>query len=294
MRGGRLIVVAGVLMGLIAGVLVILMVSQNTPAAAAPEPTREPPSVVRAAQNIAKGDEIAIDAVQLVRLQPGEPLPPNTVRDPMSLVGMTAAVDIPQGTVIQEAMSLDREALVQAGQSAAMLFGPGLVAMAMPVGVLGSVAGAVSAGDHIDIIAALDVVEVDPEIQALLPLEGNGIQIPRSVVQLTLQNIEVLRVGPWGAGPADPTRSNAGTGTASLLTVVLPQQDALVLDYLLGKVDQGQARMTVVLRAADDGEIVAVDAVTLDYIMKRFGIVVPAKTRQATAEIRVKGSVEPR
>jgi Flp pilus assembly protein CpaB len=297
MKGGRLIVFAGVAMGLLAGALVIVLMMSQRSASAAAVPTPEPPSVVRAAQNISRGDEIPLDAVQLVRLEPGEPEPPSVFNDPMLVVGMTAAMDIPQGTIVQETMLIDREALAEEGKSASRLFEPGRVAVVLPVGNMTGVAGAIKVGDHVDIIAAFELLDVDPAKQAVLPLDGSTEQLSRLVVQLTLQDVEVLRVGLWGTGP-DPnsteTKAAEASPGAAFLTILVTPQDAIVVDYILEKMQGGQTRFSLALRAEDDREVYTTDPATLDYLMKRFGIIAPPKSTQTLTEIPETGSVEPR
>ncbi|MGQ9553405.1 MAG: Flp pilus assembly protein CpaB [Anaerolineae bacterium] len=299
MKGGRLIVIVGVVLGLLAGIMVIMFVSQQSAQGDA-APTPEPPAVVRAVQNITKGDEIPLGAVQLLRLEPGEPAPPGAVKDPMAVAGMTAAVDIPQGTIIQEEMFFDKAAMVVAGESASRLFQPGRVAMAFPIGPLSGVAGALSQGDRVDIIASVEVIDVDQDTQIELPLDGQGAQLSRTAVQLTLQNIEVLRVGAWGspssgvAAQAEQGNNKPAAATTDMVTLLVPQQDALVLEFLIDKMEQGQARVTMALRSEDDQEVVTTEAVTLDYMMKRFGIPVPAKRQETLDEIETRANIEAR
>ena len=300
MKGGRLIILVGLILGLLAGVLVLLLMSQQKSVTAAKGPTPEPPTVVRAAQNIAKGDEIRLDSLQLVRLDPSEPVPATAVKDPMAVVGMTAALDIPQGTIIQPQMYFDKTAEAEAGKSAASLFQPGRVAMEFPVGDLSGVGGALKSGDHVDIIASFEMVNVDPDTQAVLPLDGKNTQSPRMVVQLTLQDIEVLRVGKW-TGPAQNAGAGNGTATANaskteanMLTLLVQQQDALVLQFLLDKINEGQASVSFVLRAKDDNKVVETESVTLDYLVKRFKIVTPPKRGDITVPLTAKGELQVR
>jgi Flp pilus assembly protein CpaB len=295
MRGGRLIVIAGVAIGLIAGVLVILLMMKGSSGANTVAPTPEPATVVRAAQNIPKGTEIALDAIQLVQLDAGEATPPGAVDDPVAVAGMTAAMDIPQGTILQAEMYFDLNALAEQGTSrASTLFEPGRVAVSMPVGELSSVAGAIRAGDHIDILATFESVDVDTGSQALLPLDGSVEQLPRMESQLLLQNVEVLRVGLWGTGPdAGAADEKSSTGGPDVLTLLMPQQDALVLQWLMVKLEENQARFTLVLRSQDDDEIMTTEAVTLDYLMKRFKIIVPPKAPTTIMVIEGQGTIEP-
>ena len=288
---GKVIVIAGVLMGILAGALVLVLVSQSKTTSAA-EPTPEPPAVVRAAQNIAKGDEVQLEAVQLVRLNPGEPVPPDAVKDPMKVAGMSAAMDIPQGTIIQQAMLYDREALAEFGRNASKLFQPGRVAVAFPVGDVAGVGGALRAGDRIDVLASFELVNVDPASQTRLPADGKVTQEPRTVVQMALQDIEILRVGPWAASAdASGGQERVGPVTTNLVTLLASPQDALVLRFLLEKMDEGQARVAFALRSEDDRESAVTEAVTLDYVMRRFNIPVPPKLDITTDQIRVKGDL---
>lgn len=290
---GKAIIFIGVLIGLMAGVMVLFLVSQQTTATAS-DPTPEPPPVVRAAQNIAKGDEITLEAVQLVRLERGEAVPPAAVRDPMEVVGMAAAMDIPQGTIMQAEMYFDRESAVLDGKSASSLFQPGRVAIAFPIGDLASVGGALKPGDRVNILASFEMMEVDPQLQVRLPLDGSGDQITRTAVQMVLQDIEVLQVGSWSPPVLDTgqTQTPPTVENHDQVTLLVTPQDSLVLKWLIDKVDEGQARITLALRAEDESEVPATEAVTLDYVMRRFNVPIPPKLGVTTSEVRVKGSLE--
>jgi len=287
--------ILGISMGVVAGLLVLWMMMNQQSQTALAAPTPEPPSVVRAAQNIAKGQEIRLDAVQLVRMKPGEPLPPGSIDDPMAVAGMTAGVDIPQGTIIQNGMFYDAEALAESGERVSMLIKPGLVAIAFPIGELSGVAGAVRPGDRVDIIASFELADVDPSLQARLPLDGGAVQLPRLTVQTILQNVEVLRVG--GASPAQAQSGKdqpAPVPKNDVVTLLVPRQDALVAKFILDKMDEGQARITLALRSEDDEEITETEAVTFEYLMRRFKIPVPPKITVTTDTIQIKGSLQPR
>ncbi|MGI6207854.1 MAG: Flp pilus assembly protein CpaB [Anaerolineae bacterium] len=290
---GKAIIFVGVLIGLMAGVLVLVLVSQQQTATAL-DPTPEPPPVVRAAQNIAKGDEITLEAIQLVRVERGEAVPPSAVRDPMEAVGMSAAMDIPQGTILQVEMYYDREQAALIGKSAASLFQPGRVAMAFPIGDLASVGGALKPGDRVNILASFELAEVDPATQIRLPLDGSGDQITRMAVQTVLQDVEVLRVGPWPPAVSETGEKQTAPpiDNASQVTLLVTPQDSLVLKWLIDKVDEGQARITLALRSEDEIEVPSTEAVTLEYIMRRFNVPIPSKLGVTTSEIRVKGSLE--
>ena len=293
---GKVIILLGVVMGLVAGVLVLLTTNKGQIAAAGPTP--EPPAVVRAVQNIAKGQDVTLEMVQLVRLQPGEPVPPGAIKDPLKAAGMTAAIDIPQGTVIQAEMLFDKRALLAAGEQASRLFQPGRVAFAFPITPNAAVAGALRPGDRVDVIAAFEFVDLDQARQALLPVDGSYEQLPRMVVQTILQDIEVLRVGQWGAPAQQAGGSQQGAPAANsseqVLTLLVTPQDALVLKYLAEKMDEGQARVAFALRSQDEQEVVQTEAVTLEYMMRRFHIPVPPRNDITTTEIVPSSGSKPR
>jgi len=295
---GKAIVFVGVLMGVVAGVLVLLLVSRQSSVSAA-DPTPQPQPVVRAAQNIPKGEEITLAAVQLVQLERGEPVPASAVRDPMKVVGMTAMLDIPQGTILQTEMYLDRQTAADMGQApASELFQPGRVAVAMPVGDMSTVAGAIREGDRVNILASFEMVDVDQDSQIRKPVDGTGSQTPRLVTQTVLQDVEVLRVGPWPLSTAT-TQGVAEQGavtveTPRIVTLLVTPQDAVVLKWLMDLSDEGEAIIAFALRAEGEAESPETEAATLEYLMRRFRVNAPAKLGVTTDQIAVKGSVEPR
>lgn len=295
---GKAIILIGLIMGLMAGALVLLLVNQQA-AVSASAPTPEPLPVVRAAQNIPKGQEITLDLVQLVPVEPGEPVPSGAVRDPMEAVGMTAAVDVPQGTILQSEMYFDREAATTMGQQqASELFQPGRVAMAVPVGDLTRVAGAIRAGDRVNVIASFEMLEVERDSQLLKPIDGSAEQLPRLVTQTILQDVEVLRVGPWtaaiGTGESTTEEGTTTVNTAGVVTLLVTPQDSVVLKWLMDMTDEGEALFTFALRADGDTEIPETESTTLEYLMRRFRVTIPPKLDVTTDGIVVKGSVEAR
>lgn len=137
-------------------------------------------------------------------------------------------------------------------------------------------------------------IEVLPNgwVVNMAPSEG---QRPRLVTQMTVQDAVVLRVGEWpepGTGleptptpiPQDeessdesappPTPLPPATDRVEPLTLAVTRQDAMVLDYAWS----AGARINIVLRRS--GDTVAsspTEAVTLQYMMDRFAIELPAK-----------------
>ncbi|MCP4540992.1 MAG: Flp pilus assembly protein CpaB [Chloroflexi bacterium] len=127
----------------------------------------------------------------------------------------------------------------------------------------------------------------------LVNLVPTDSQRPRLVTQLTIQNAAVLRVGDWpmfeeesftvtedspstDEEDADAVvAEEAAPSVPSLapLTLAVTRQDAMVLEYaqLTG------ARITFVLRRAGDEALPTTNSVTLQYMMDRYNIEMPAK-----------------
>jgi len=121
-----------------------------------------------------------------------------------------------------------------------------------------------------------------PDVQILVrPSEP---QRPRLVVQQIVQDATVLKVGtfadkdvvvslptptplPDGSPPPPPT----AVPPPDIITLIVPPQDALVLNYFL----YANAKFTMVLRAAGDTSHVDTESVTLQYAVERFRISVP-------------------
>jgi Flp pilus assembly protein CpaB len=99
--------------------------------------------------------------------------------------------------------------------------------------------------------------------------------------QLTLQDIEVLGVGRWVKEevPQEEQDDQARSGEPvpvelpAYITLMVSPQDALVLK--LAREDN--ASIDLAIRAKDDGQQFTTQQVTLDYIMARFGVSLPAQ-----------------
>lgn len=184
MRGGRLMLVAGliVLLGVLA-VGVYMLLGQGEVAAppaaegepvATPTPATEP--IVVAAQDIPRGmrlSEAMVEdgALTISRWSPGA-APDNAVRSLEYAYGRMAKVDIVRGTPILEGMLTDLPGeFGAAGSDAALQIPENRVAYALPVARYSSVAWALQPGDHVDIILSLLMVDLDEEFQSAPPNE---------------------------------------------------------------------------------------------------------------------------
>ena len=189
--------------------------------------------IVVALQNIPRGMRISYQD-KAIELQswPNEHLPVAYYTDPAEIDDKFARMDIPRGMPVFPNMVSQPGGMLASEGSAAALFSPtDRVAYALPMDVQGGVAWAIRPGDHVDVIAALQLVSVDDEFQTTLPnnfiglpegpedtsgtLSGiygrfetlpngqpamvypSGQMIPSLVVQLTVQDAIVWHLGIW-------------------------------------------------------------------------------------------------
>jgi Flp pilus assembly protein CpaB len=118
-----------------------------------------------------------------------------------------------------------------------------------------------------------------PSVEEAAPMVTE--QRNRLATQLTVQDARVLGVGRWSYA-APPPEEEAAQGAEgepvqaqppSYITLMLTPQDALVLKMAR---EQG-ASIDLAVRAQDDAQVFATQQVTLDYILARFGVSLPAK-----------------
>jgi hypothetical protein len=270
MRRGALLLVIGiiVLLGIVALVLLQGVGGTQNPQTGTPTPTERPPSVtvLIALQDIQRGQPIPDEVIgerELVgtterqAVDQGMLISNDNNREYMK--GKIARQDIKNDQVILKDFVLDAANYLR-GSEASLFIPQGMVAVAFPVDRLASVAYAIQPGDHIDVLSTFLLVNVDPDLQTVLPnmtslLKPDGslsepfvvgvpgelppdntpinmgpgptdpYQRPRAVTQLTLENVLVLRFGEWpqegGATPV-PTVVVTGTRTAQNPNVVPP------------------------------------------------------------------------
>jgi Flp pilus assembly protein CpaB len=295
-RRGTILIIVGIILalGTTAVVFVLLRPSGQEPAAA-PQPTpEEKVSVVIAAQEIPPLTEIPADAVGTL-LIPESTLTPNHLLDPEAVVGKKSMTTITRGSFITANMLLDESKVLELGYNASLNVPEGKVATTFSTSQLRAVAGAIQNGDFVDVLISYWMVDTEAEPPA--GGEEEAAETPAEsyilLAQLLLQDVEVLRVGPWagvavapeeaeeGAPEATPAPEEEGEGEGELqpvspeaqvvLTLLLDQQDALVLKFAR----ESGASIDLVLRGREDHEAVRTETVSLEYVMTRFEITVP-------------------
>jgi len=281
-RRSRLLLILGILLAIVAMLLTYTMLQKPQ------QPAEQPPVVTRkvavATQDIPYGTLIDPLAVEL-RDWPVDTAPADAIGNTADLAGKYAKTAIFAGQIIQAKMIASPSELAAGEGPASVLVPLGMVAYPFPIDELSGVSYALKSGDRVDVLITFRFLQVDREAQAPFPLDRNqpgdiqGVQIPRLVSQLTLQNIEVLRVGSWYVPPTQPTTQQPGQQNQAsatppppaVVTLLMPQQDALVLQFA----KEAKATIELALRNPNDQEMVTTQSVTLDYMLARFNITVP-------------------
>ena len=233
--------------------------------------------VVVAANDLA--ENVAVSAVDVVQKQlPVEFAPPNAIAAPEIAVGKYTTSRIYKGEILIAPLLSDSK---QTSQLAARI-PEGKVAMAVAVDDAMNVLGALHAGDHVDVLLSLDLKNLLPLVtpqagQASSSPAGQtaAAQTPPELsTQLTMQNVEILAVGPPAGDvpaantsgqstsqPAQPSQQQSRT-----ITFLLDRQDAVTLKYIK---DSG-GTLDLVVRAPADQTLAKTDAVTLDTVYNKF------------------------
>ncbi len=252
-RGGRILVLFGIILGLITAGGVFLFLMMNQPSAQIVT-TRQ---VVVAQQNIPGRTEILPEAVSL-REWPEAALPPGAFDNTSFVAGKLALQDIYPGQIILPQMIVDKTTVNETRSNASFVVPDGKIAVAFPISSLSGVAGAIQNGDTVDMLLTLAPstgVVVTGTVSANTPGQG------QAVTQLMLQDVLILNVGTWPSGAAE----DKNAPPSGYVTFALAHQDALAL-----KAAREQGTIELVLRHAGDHKSVTTEPVNLQYLNKRF------------------------
>lgn len=282
-RRGRVIILLGLILALITVVAAYYFLQQR--AAAPPEEEIHTRPVVIALEPLEERADIPAEAVG-TKEWPEDLVPANAFNNPAEVVGKTALLPIMEDQIILSDMLIDKERAVEEGSFAAFAIPEGKVAFAVPVDEVHTVAGAIQAGDFVDVLVTITFQAAH---QTGLVAEGGAEEeaveevVPVQVLatQLTLQDVEVLRVGAWNVPPPPeeeeeappPEEEEAAPPPQNFLTLLVDQQDVLVLKYAR---DDPNFNVDFALRGVEDHTIVSTESVTLQYILTRFKVTTPA------------------
>ncbi|MBI5934649.1 MAG: hypothetical protein HY867_13165 [Chloroflexi bacterium] len=195
MRGGRLFIVLALVL-LIVLVGAWFVVTRVLPALQPSTPTETAIQVYYAGQPIAKGMVISEDL--LLAQSPTDASLVEalfTVDEKADLLGKTALIDIAQGKAIFKELvgeaSPGSGTAISSGPPWANVIGKGQTAITIPTSRLASVGFGVADGAHVNVIACMLVVDVDPSYQSALPNYVSALVGPAGVPPPVMPGITV-------------------------------------------------------------------------------------------------------
>jgi Flp pilus assembly protein CpaB len=270
--------IASVILALLAGVLAIVILnnaaSQQTVATPVP---KQPVVVARqpvAANSILRADNVTVEERQEI--------PSGAAVEVQDVLGKITLRDIAQGEVIrmQDLRSFGLTSGITGTSDLPVILGDDKIAVALPANDILSNWGAVVPGDHVDVLFTLDIILETPmnpgettpeEAQAYASLQRDQSLDNASV--LALQNLEVLQI--LEEPQAEPAQGGENEATPTppkrALVLKIDPQDAVVLKYLRDSV----AKIDLALRSPTNNTLFDVQPVNINYLMLRYGIVLP-------------------
>jgi Flp pilus assembly protein CpaB len=226
--GGRLFIIVGLLLALLAagGVYLLGSLGGGGVIGGATQ------TVVVAKNPIPMRHQITKDDVDILKGVSTNVT--NTYSNPNDLVGLIAEIQISKGGVITKDMLAKDIGLVPAGAGPAYLPLPkGYVAMTIPTGEQQGVAGNITKGDYITVIAsASSTIFATGKAQSTGP--------PKVVSKTVFTNVRIIGLGPATSNvvPASGATTVGGTtpsngGLTSSLTIEITQCDAEFFTWFL-------------------------------------------------------------
>lgn len=179
----------------------------STPEAVVPTPV--PVEIIYVTQNLAKGTRLDESMLAAIPWQADAIAPGMFTVDQMSEVeDRVVKFDITAGTPLLDSLLLkENEQIPTSGSPWALSIPPGMVAVSIPANRISMVAYAPRPGDHVNVIANLLFVDVDPDFQSQLPNHtglalASGPPDPESGEQPPL-TVAVASLGQSGAVDPD-------------------------------------------------------------------------------------------
>lgn len=157
----------------------------------------------------------------------------NTYTKVSDVVNLIAQVNISKGTVITSDMLVKDAGLITTSNAPAYLpLAQGYVAMAVPTSEQQGVAGHITVGDYITMIASASVTLFNVKT-------GQQVGPPQTVVKTVFTNLRVIQVGPAqiNVQPAGSTAASTNSGqvggVTSSLTLEITQCQAEFIQWFL-------------------------------------------------------------
>jgi Flp pilus assembly protein CpaB len=240
--GGRLFIIIGVLLAVVAFGAVFLLGNLGGGGAIGGGPST---SVVIAHQSIPLRHQLTAADVEIAKASVnGNASLGNTYPATTDVMGLVSEVNISKGSIITSDMLARDASLVPSGAAPAYLpLAKGYVGMTIPTGEQQGVAGHISVGDYITIIASATLTTFSSTT-------GQQQGPARQVSKTVFTQLRIIGLGPASSG-VQPANGGSGTttsgsaqasGVTSSLTVELTQCDA---EYLVWFLNNAQLRYTL-------------------------------------------------
>jgi pilus assembly protein CpaB len=213
-RGGRILLfLAVVIIILIAVVFLVFGRGGSSLFGSTPSPTPEMVNIVIVGQPIDRDGVITAEALSSMQI-PLAQYTEKMIKDPQTIVGKYAMFPFSQGMPLTVDMISERPGMNQPGSEASKVISPGLVAIAIPLSRMNSVAYGIRDGDRINIIATTLFIDVDPNFQSSLPnftaaVTGVGSFVPETAPVLSAGIVSGGETSTQGRAELDPTLNQA-------------------------------------------------------------------------------------
>ncbi len=170
MRLGRLLIIVSILV--ILGLVAIYALLNLNPAGTAENPSNPSANttdVVVVQQNIARGGLITAEALGYISL-PTEQTIGTMLTDISAADGRLARYALEPGQFLMASMVVDSaDQVAQGGSDTSLAIPSGMVAFPIPIDRFSSLAYGLRAGDHVNVIATMLLVDMDANSQSRLP-----------------------------------------------------------------------------------------------------------------------------
>ena len=180
MRLGKLLIVFAIvlILGLVALYAVLNLNAGEQAAESGPQTTE----IVVVTQPIPRGSLITDEALGMQAIPTTDSIGV-MFTDKNLAIGKVARYDLEPGVPLMTSMIADTSAgLVTGGSDTALLIPSGMVAFPIPIDRFSSLAYGLRAGDHVNVIATLLLVEMDSDFQTILPNNTAALLSPGDTV----------------------------------------------------------------------------------------------------------------
>jgi pilus assembly protein CpaB len=283
-RSNRLVILVGVLLAVLAFVGIVILLNSR-PNTTGPEATTV--TVLVAKADIAIGDPVTADTVQQKEVQP-EAVSGTRIADVSQVSGQKALYDIPAGSQVPaEAIGLGTGGSV----CIECQLEPGEKAIAFQVDRVTGLDFLVQPGDHIDIVFGTQLQVLQPTVDTVdnPPAEQRfevipGLENARSVKTI-LQDKRVLYVSATRirstavqATPSPGQEAPAAPEAQQIENVIIvfagTDQDAETIKFAQNDLSE-LGKLTAILRSTDDTDTEKTTGMTIDQLVKDYGIPIP-------------------